>query len=89
MSAKGTVTPVLAAQKAATAAGARGESAIDRPSPRNALKDTHEHSCYRARPDKHQRLMVNGRPWLGGGGARAGGARGLQRDRQVPAGARR
>ena len=41
------------------AAIARGESAIKCPSPLNALKVTHDHSCYRAREDEYQHLMTD------------------------------
>ena len=43
----------------ATARLATGESVIKCPSPLNVLKATHDHSCYWARSDEYQRLMID------------------------------
>jgi hypothetical protein len=38
---------------------AAGESVIKCPSPLNVLKDTYDHSCYGARSDEYQHLMID------------------------------
>jgi hypothetical protein len=36
-----------------------GESVVKCPSPLNMPKDTHDHSCYRARSDEYQHCMID------------------------------